>query len=611
MKTFTLSLLFIFLLSSCSKENEKSEINESPQEIPPTNDIVLGESTIQLTEQQISHISDMNENGELVFDNSTDKSILPSTGQILLISHSSTKFPNGFLGKVTDVILKDGEYTIKTEMATLDEAFDYLQVNTTVELVPQDVTQTRIAFTKDEDDYWIASQNLSWEQNKTNISGEVSMGFKLTICIDINRDKKKSYGYFILQSKMNVDADFGFDLKGELPKLEAPIGMPIPLTCSLSNILIKPVVQLYYVTKAEGSISTSAHFSYSAENSAAVAYNNGIWEAGSHATKQGKASFSFKYISLNGQLFSGIATSVEIRLFGMKDLKVALQPQLGTTLNGNFTLNSNSSYESLKDAQLKTSLGLKVDVEISPKVMNNHDDKFSASLFDIPFFEKAYYLLPDFTNIKVNTDIEHKTATPSCTVSRTVLFPVNIGWGLYSKDTPISASNILEYSDQEEFKNPLEHTFADLNYNDIYTVYPHVSIPNLLPITLAISEKKEFTLEEMLIGKWKLDSSIVISEGSMKGENVMHFSHSVIFQKDGTGYMIGEYINGHWDPNHRTNFTWEKTGNTIIFNNNKESFLKLLSLESNKFTTTSTLIEEGPNGQETSYKCLDTYLRIQ
>ncbi len=609
-----ISILLLFV--SCSKENEEiGEIDKPGQEIPPTGDVILGQSTILLTDTQINHITNVNEDGELVFDSSTDKSILPSVGQILLISQPYDKFPYGFLGKVSNVSTQNGKYTIKTETATLDEAFDYLQINTTVELVPKETAQTRLSVSKDEDNFWMISQDFQFKakEGKTSasVSGIVNAGLKLTVCIDINHNIKKSYGYFIVQSKFNLATDFSLGLEGKLPPIEEPIGMPIPLTCSLSNILVKPVVQFYYVSEAEGKISTTAHFSYSTENSAAVAYNKGAWDAGSHEVKPGKPTFSLDHISLDGNFFSGIATGLEIRLFGMKNLKASFQPKIGANWSGNFTLSPGLTYESLKNANVTASFDLKVDAEITPGVMSKNDPKFSASLFDVPFYKKSYYLLPDFTNVDVKTDAENKAATLSCTVSREVLFPVNVGWGLYLNNEPVGDSGTIRFLYQDEFKNPFQHTFTNLNNNDVYIACPYVGIPNLLPNIAAIPVKQEFALEEILIGKWKLESTIVVSEGDMKGENVTHdMNEIVVFNKDGTGHRIGEYINGHWDSDYKRSFIWRKTGNAVILNNG-ESSIELLSLEHGKFTTKSTLTVTGINGEETAYDCVNTYLRMQ
>ena len=548
--------IFVVILFSCSKDNETINEKETPEkEIPSADNIILGESTILLTNKQISHIIEVKEDGNLIFDSSTDKSILPTVGKILLISQPHEKFPYGFLGKVTNVTNDSGQYIIETTTANLDEAFDYLQINTTVDLVPENVTQTRLSLSKDEDGFWLLSQNFDFSQNNASISGAAEVGLKLTVCIDINRNIKKSYVYFTLQSKFNLNTDFKLTLKGKLPKTEVPIGMPIPLTCSLSNILVEPVVQFYYVSEAEGEISTTAHFAYSAGNTAAISYNKGIWEKNSHNIP-GRTTFSLDYISLNGSFFSGIATGLEIRLFGMKNLSASFQPKIGANWSGNFTLNSTSTYESLKEANVEASFGLRVDAEVSSGVMNKQDSKFSEKLLDIPFYKKSYYLLPSFGNMSVAFNKSKMVATISSNVKRDLLFPVSIGYGLYNTSgTLIDITLPDTYQKESEFPSLWQKTFLNLNTNTKYQVCPYLNFREIK--MLALSERKVFsTKESLIIGTWKFHSYSFLSTCPEAADHEPVWDSPITFNEDGSVYsvtengthMVGKYI---YDENTR------------------------------------------------------------
>ena len=133
--------LFMLLLSgmtilSCSKDDpvepdggtEEPGIEE-PEEPAGDEEMVLGEQTILITPELISHVSTPVTGMQIVLDNSIDEAELPKEGEILLNIERSDLFPHGFLGKVSQVNKAADGYVIDTEKAYLDEAFDKLYVD--------------------------------------------------------------------------------------------------------------------------------------------------------------------------------------------------------------------------------------------------------------------------------------------------------------------------------------------------------------------------------------------------------------------------------------------------------------------------------------------------
>lgn len=57
-----------------------------------------------------------------------------------------------------------------------------------------------------------------------------------------------------------------------------PIGNEIPLSASISNIIITPALQLYGVIEGDGRVSVNAGVNYSKQMVNAVSYKDGMWE---------------------------------------------------------------------------------------------------------------------------------------------------------------------------------------------------------------------------------------------------------------------------------------------------------------------------------------------
>lgn len=140
------------------------------------------------------------------------------------------------------------------------------------------VPVTRASISKDEDGFYCFGQSISVKQGKATITGTANFGFKLNIHIDINNRIHKPYGYVILQSKFSGDLDFSLFAKGKFELMRHPIGNEIPLSASISNIIITPALQLYGVIEGDGRVSVNAGVNYSKQMVNAVSYKDGMWE---------------------------------------------------------------------------------------------------------------------------------------------------------------------------------------------------------------------------------------------------------------------------------------------------------------------------------------------
>lgn len=298
---------FVLFICSCSKE-ETGDIEESDSV-----ETVFSENTVVLNERQINAIVTV-DGAVLSFENTIEGKDLPSIGQILFTSEKSKHLPYGFLGRVTQITEEAGRYKVETEPAPLDAVFDRLVIKESVDLVPA----TRVSVRKDEDGFFCMEQSVTFKQNSASITGTASLGFKLDIHIDINnRAHKPPYGYIILQSKVSGDLNFSLSAEKRL-ELRHPIGNEIPLSASLSNIVISPVLQLYGIVEGEGEISVDAGMTYAKKTIGAIEYKDGIWSGNARDWNSGDDDFGFKTtagISLNGGFFAGIATAIELRLF--------------------------------------------------------------------------------------------------------------------------------------------------------------------------------------------------------------------------------------------------------------------------------------------------------
>lgn len=158
---------------------------------------------------------------------------VPTVGEVLW-SRVTDEYPNGFLGKVKEVVdNRNGSYTVKTEPAALSEVFDELYVDETVILEPESTVQTRAS---EKMKVFGFDVNMSCEikvGNKDEVTGEkghfwargqYNAGNRLTATFILNKEKQIERSAITWACASSLQFDFA--MIGEFE----PEPIKIPLT---------------------------------------------------------------------------------------------------------------------------------------------------------------------------------------------------------------------------------------------------------------------------------------------------------------------------------------------------------------------------------------------
>ena len=261
---YLLALVLMINLNACSSDSPEEEIPEvPPQEEPGTDpnvpqgaDIVVSPNTLLLKDGLDKYVDNPVEGSTLSLNTGVQASELPEVGRVLLYGGISDKFPLGFLGKVSKVEKTATGYDIETEPASLEETFDKLYVNDTLDIELDDtaLAQSRaIKSHKDAEGYtglqtrfeFPLGKDLNgiegWEVGdlSASLEGRVIYGVGLAMKLHCFMDMDKAKG-----KKPHIE--FGFFLKTESgldATLEGSLGIaPSTYSKDLWDILIKPAV---------------------------------------------------------------------------------------------------------------------------------------------------------------------------------------------------------------------------------------------------------------------------------------------------------------------------------------------------------------------------------
>lgn len=568
---FYLAVITALILVSCSKDDYNNETNE----IEDDNVTVLNEATTLLTDKQISYITEVKDDGIIFFDSSAPQDVIPQKGKILLYGNISNLFPTGFLGRVTKVEKENEKYKITTETVGLEEAFDRLYVNQTVDMIinepPKQKTRSVVPECyKDENGY--VGMRYKWGFNgdeidnceqSASITGTTSLGVKMLCFIDINKGKAP---YIAFTMEMNPSLDINFKLKASLDKntadpshnpkelLNIELGewpiTPVALPASAAiNIVCNPRIAVTLFAKASGSMEMETNIHASQEIVAGLSYKDKKFDAEINPkNNSGSEQFLSSKLTLNGKLYAGINIAARLSILNEKLIAGELGVNLGPSITANIIHENTQSsfYDANKDSKIKTSL---LDISGTAKLtLLNKPDVFPPKDFlEKEFFTKEYYIMPLFENISADIDKSNNSATVKTTMKRDLLFENKIGLALYKNGEPIDYSQPCAYKNEEEFQNPLSFTFVGLDKKQDYVVCPYIM---LFGNTYLASPQKRITLKEKsttLIGRWLAirdegylkENGILVDE---RNDDITADKMTYIFYEDG----IYEFYDSNW-----------------------------------------------------------------
>lgn len=487
---FLFLCISIFVFTACGGDKDERETGTDPVPEPPaTEDVVLSKATVILTTEQLDNVTSVVTGNTIYVSSSTDKAKLPKLGQVLLVSKPSEKFPYGFMGRVKRITQETGSYKIETESVALNEVFDKLFVNQQLELVPAS-DQTRAAefeYTDyvDADGFRVFECSLAGKKDGSELSGNVSVGIKVTCLLDINNKAGKDMASIVMTTRFTAGIGLDIDQKvsSEISKklLSIPFKVtPINPAGVAAAIVLRPSFDLDFKFTADGEFKLNANGEYTKEIVAGVEYKDGVWKAGSHAQKEeGNNNFTFGVqAKVDGKLEERLSAGFHIRVATDDIAQANISVSAGLVQEAHFSYDSSGQafYDKFKDTYLSSYAELGAAINGSIPIIKESPEVNLELVPTKRLFEKEYYLFPSFDKMNIKTDKEKMTASISSVVHRDLLFSgTQIGLSLMDEDMKtLQNSAGIAYQKENEIANPWENAFKGLEANKKYKVRPFV-----------------------------------------------------------------------------------------------------------------------------------------
>lgn len=464
----------------------------------------LTEETVQLARDDESYIQsvavDGNETSDkfvLTYYPDTQQDRIPRVGQVILYSEITELFPNGFLGRVTNVQETSSGYKVYTEPAGLEDVFAEMDIHQSFDLIPEEnlLPQTRLDLNVefDEDGFGVFSLPFGFESGLLKADGSAELGLKVTI--DATRERlMPSYLNFTFSSKFSASTQIGLHRDGDLNSWSHQIlKIPIKKLAGATGLVISPDLILSFVGELEGAADLSLYGGFSTDiMSKSLVYEHSKWELRNVETGHSEGEsmdVGFNWgvqEKLEGTAFAGLETGVEFKFFNLKQVKAKVGLVSGLELEGalslDFNMQNEHTYDRLKDTKIDASLCLKTKAEAGVDLFHTGKGDASGPSLNVElqlpkfnFLARSLYLFPSFENPSVVVN-SNRSVDVQYTVGRDLLFPSSVGLSLYKGNQLVDQTAAEAYHFEANFFQPLSGVFANLPVGSDYCIYPYVAM---------------------------------------------------------------------------------------------------------------------------------------
>lgn len=451
----------------------------------------------------------------LLFKTTIPNELRPKVDNVLLYTDfESPLLKDGFAGKVLKTEMTTDAFRVECD--SIYDIFDIFEQLTSIEVIGDDnnaIARRRI------DGEWNPGKkplnfNLGYSHDlsdgEVSLSGSVNGAYAVVLIYNITREEQ----YFNL--RINHDWQYSAHLNFKAGKSFGTLIGPVFSLPAIRFPAVAPVFKFQIAgapfVKGEGNMELDFSLNSPVQSYVAqVVYNNGTFSGWNHRqpSMEGNMPSFEAAFSLNGSLQIGYMVDfwlgLDISIKGIaKDflkLGTGLDLYIGPKLTGDFSMklgteNPVNYYSTFKDSKFDLSL-LTVDYEFfGEAALAGHKTPkgiFCNGTVQSPW-NHEWYLMPEFSDLTIQKDEEELSATISCTPSRDILFPLELGMGIYDETGKLDqlAFETTKYKREDEGYT-INQSFYSLEREKEYEARPMIKI---LGGEVSAFPTKKFKFEE-------------------------------------------------------------------------------------------------------------------
>lgn len=279
LSVFVTLFLCVVSFSSCNKDATSGKPDAGKTDSGKSDDFVLKQGVIYFDENNTTYISVKDEES-FVLSPETPAAFSPAVGDIVLAAAGQSA-PYGFMGKVLSVNNGTGGKEYKTEMVALEEVFEELYIDDSIDVADQmdylvdeegnpvecrDVDSSvweELGYTDEEE----TKASFVAEQSKIKsiplsypyLSGELLLATNLKVLIDISKGKVNNYD---ISLKTTVTIDGNLNIEGSHSLVDIPSKtLRMPGVITVGPIVLRPALVYGLGVSVDGSVKMNGPLS--------------------------------------------------------------------------------------------------------------------------------------------------------------------------------------------------------------------------------------------------------------------------------------------------------------------------------------------------------------
>ncbi len=387
----------------------------------------LAEDAVFMTEDMTSIFGSV-EDGKIIVPDAISQESVPGIGTVI-ICPITEKTPSGLLVKITSVQKDASGYTLVTEPATLEEAFDELHVDAAVDMAPflmhaidKDGNMTEPEFLTEEE--WDAimlddvepESKVSVSHEFTPVSFPIEAGefngslyirLELEAKIDISRTMDVKSFEFNITRTTGIGGGWDVNKNGEWGKTyfeKELVFKPIPVPNT--PLVLIPKFYTEVGAKAQGTAKFKADVSYIFERQT---YSASSAEGGTpvftciNDPKVNEESFRFHHLTLDGQAAISATAGGKLCVYNESILAVGGELSGDAIISASAGVSMEDKEMLIKSPEVVLNVGLEASVYAESmlfRLFPDNDDGRVSKDFELPIASLAMHALPAYSDLE-------------------------------------------------------------------------------------------------------------------------------------------------------------------------------------------------------------------
>ena len=459
---------------------------------------VLNEKVFPLTPEHAPYILSA-DTLSFTMSATTPNPLRPSLGNIVVASYDCMAFPDGIMALVVSVEETSSGILYLCESASMDDVYE--------QILYHGICENPAAATR----FTGRADGILWDEDfqMQIAAGGTTTGFSVNDVAAFEITLQKTLGSplytrIVVANNIRMQVDFNASSEASISEQRqlgptvncGRIGVPqFPL------IWFAPQLMLYGYFEEDGAVSLDFSAHMNRRDKITLTYNGGQWT--SRHDPFVESAVDVASLSMDGSAEIGLKPEIRLSLNG-SPTSIGISLRSGVKQYCSFKFDALSYldtgvYDALKESRFRTALTRGGSIFAQAGIIESSSMRHEHPLLDSeqPLGEERW-LLPLFTVPEYSEGASKNMAILSSTVSRELLFPVEVGLSLYDdKDNLVSTKyHPVSYGSSDTWNfTQLEQSFESLSPGKRYVCYPMVK---LFGAEFRATPSKDFRIDDDL-----------------------------------------------------------------------------------------------------------------